>query len=321
MQTSAHLAYRVVGTKRYRLPKFSKLVATLMQPAAPRQDEHSSLHALHSLEILDSEPEAEFDALVEVASTICGVPISLITLIDRHRQWFKANVGLKGVTETPRDAAFCAHAVLSDGFMQVHDAWEDERFVGNPLVTGYPQIRFYAGAPIKLQDGSRIGTLCVIDRQPRALDDVQRTVLSRLADAAARGLERRVAVRRARRELHHAERASMTLFNHVEAVIGVTARGNIDTWNLAAQQLLGYAAEDVIGKPLQNIVPPESQPQEMLSFSALGAGKARSYQSTRLCANQAVVDVAVSFVPVMDGSGRLISATQFLRNLGVAGRG
>ena len=292
-----------------------------MQPAVLRQDEHSSLKALHSLEILDSEPEAEFDALVEVASAVCGVPISLITLTDQHRQWFKANLGLTGITEVPRDAAFCAHAVLSDGFMQVNDAWEDERFVDNPWVTGHPQIRFYAGAPIKLQDGSRIGTLCIIDRQPRSLDDVQRTVLSRLADAAARGLERRVAVRRARRELHHAERASMTLFNHVEAVIGVTARGNIDTWNLAAQQLLGYAAEEVIGKPLQNIVPPESQPQEMLSFAALGAGNARSYQSTRLRANRSVVDVAVNFVPVMDGSGQLILGTQFLRNLRIAGGG
>lgn len=288
-----------------------------MQPAALRRHEHSSLQALHSLEVLDSDPEAEFDALVEVASAICGVPISLITLIDQHRQWFKANVGLTGITETHRDAAFCAHAVLSDGFMEVHDAWLDDRFVDNPLVTDDPSIRFYAGAPIKLEDGSRIGTLCVIDRKPRALDAMQRTVLTGLATAASRGLERRAAVRRARRELHHAERASMVLFNHVEAVVGVTAGGIIDTWNLAAQDLLGYSAAEVIGKPLQQIVPPESQAQEMLSFHALGSGMARSYQSTRLCADQSVVKVAVNFVPVMEGSGKLLSATQFLRNMGI----
>ncbi|MDP9900794.1 GAF domain-containing protein [Variovorax ginsengisoli] len=287
-----------------------------MQSAVLREDEHSSLLALHSLEVLDSEPEAEFDALVHAASVICDVPISLITLIDQDRQWFKANLGLSGVTETPRDAAFCAHAVLGDDFMEVPDAKLDMRFVDNPLVISSPHIRFYAGAPIKLHSGVRVGTLCVIDREPRSrLKENQVMALRSLASAAAAGLERRAAIRRARRELHQAERASMMLFRHAEAVIGVTPAGNIESWNLAAQAMLGYCADDVIGKPLQHIVPLECVAQEMLSFSALSTGRARCYESIRLSLAQSLVQVAVTFVPVIDSAGRLISATQFLRAL------
>lgn len=139
--------------------------------AEKRDNEAATLAALHALEVLDTGPEAEFDALVRAASTICGVPISLISLIDAERQWFKANVGLPGVSETPRDVAFCAHAVLGDEIFEVPDATRDARFADNPLVAGQPAIRFYAGAPIRLTDGSRVGTLCVIDREPRVLGE------------------------------------------------------------------------------------------------------------------------------------------------------
>ena len=129
-----------------------------MQSAHRRNNEAQALAALHALEILDTAPEAEFDALVRVASLVCGVPISLVSLIDTDRQWFKANIGLPGVTQTPRDLAFCAHAVLGDELFEVQDATQDPRFLDNPLVISQPGIRFYAGAPITLEDGSRIGT-------------------------------------------------------------------------------------------------------------------------------------------------------------------
>lgn len=161
-------------------------------------NESARLAALSALEVLDTEPEAQFDALVHAASLVCGVPISLISLIDADRQWFKANVGLSGATETPRDVAFCAHAILQEGLFEVPDATLDPRFADNPLVTGQPDIRFYAGAPLTLRDGSCVGTLCVIDRRPRQLDDMQREVLCQLARAVAHGLEMRVAARRHR---------------------------------------------------------------------------------------------------------------------------
>ena len=166
-----------------------------MQSAPLPANESDRLASLHGLDVLDSGPEEEFDALIRVASIVCGVPISLISLIDSERQWFKANIGLPGVDETPRDIAFCAHAILGNDVFEVPDAAQDARFADNPLVTSAPDIRFYAGAPIVLGDGSRVGTLCVIDRQPRQLDATQRAIVSSLALAAAQALQGRRAIR------------------------------------------------------------------------------------------------------------------------------
>ena len=181
-----------------------------MQIAELPATELARLAALQALDVLDSGPEEEFDALIKVASLVCGVPISLISLVDTERQWFKANLGLPGVSETPRDIAFCAHAILDDDLFEVPDATRDVRFADNPLVTDAPDIRFYAGAPIVLGDGSRIGTLCVIDRQPRQLTATQREIVSNLAMAAAHALEGRRAIRAAQRnaaELAASERS------------------------------------------------------------------------------------------------------------------
>ena len=154
-------------------------------------DELERLRALQRLDVLDSAPEREFDALVATAALVCGVPISLISLIDDDRQWFKANVGLPGVTETPRDVAFCAHAILDDGIFEVPDALADPRFSDNPLVAQAPDIRFYAGATLRLSDGAHVGTLCVIDRVPRRLSTQQREALRLLSIAAVQALESR----------------------------------------------------------------------------------------------------------------------------------
>jgi PAS domain S-box-containing protein len=170
-----------------------------MQPAEDRRNEAATLEALRSLEVLDTAHEAEFNALVQAASLACGAPISLISLVDADRQWFKANLGLPEVSETPREVSFCAHAVLGDGLFVVPDSSLDPRFADNPLVTGDPNIRFYAGAPIVVSGGHRIGTLCVIDRLPRELDASQRAILQRLALAAGNALEGRRSTRELRR--------------------------------------------------------------------------------------------------------------------------
>ena len=146
---------------------------------------------LRQLQVLDTPAEPLFDALTRTAGLITDAPIVLVTLVDADRQWFKSNIGLGGTSETPRDIAFCAHAILESNLMEVSDARKDVRFAQNPLVTGQPGIRFYAGAPITLSDGLRVGTLCVIDRYPRSLDTVQRKALSALAEVAAHALEQR----------------------------------------------------------------------------------------------------------------------------------
>jgi GAF domain-containing protein len=189
-----------------------------MQAAALPAREAERLAALRRLDVLDTPAEAEFDALVQAASLVCQSPISLISLVDADRQWFKARRGLDAA-ETPRDLAFCAHAIHGDELFVVADATRDPRFHDNPLVTGAPDIRFYAGAPLTLQDGSRVGTLCVIDRVPRELSDSQREILRHLARAAAHVLEgrralqveRRLAEERARAEAESASSRTSSL--------------------------------------------------------------------------------------------------------------
>lgn len=172
--------------------------------------EQARLQALDSLRVLDTPPESPLDDLTRLAAAICGTPIALISLVDAHRQWFKSRVGLT-VSETPREVAFCAHAIREDGVFLVEDATADPRFASNPLVTGEPHVRFYAGAPLKTSDGHAIGTLCVIDRVPRGLAPQQREALRILGRQAILHLELRRAVAERDRALADREKAEDVL--------------------------------------------------------------------------------------------------------------
>jgi two-component sensor histidine kinase len=152
--------------------------------------EEFRLAALRRYGILDTPREAEFDEVVEVASAICGTPISVINLIDHGRQWFKAEVGL-GVRETPIDSSICAHAILQPGLFIIPDTTLDRRFIDNPLVTGEPHLRFYAGALLETPEGFPLGTVCVLDYKPRELDDTQKAFLRLMANQVMKLLELR----------------------------------------------------------------------------------------------------------------------------------
>ncbi|WP_123069864.1 GAF domain-containing protein [Massilia aurea] len=160
-----------------------------MHIAAKPDNEASRLAALYELLILDTPPEERFDKIAQFAASEFDMPIVLITLLDVERQWFKARVGTD-VCETGRDLSFCSHAILSDATMVVEDALQDPRFADNPLVTGAPHIRFYAGAPLALPSGLRLGTLCLIDRRPRTLDALDLGILGTLRDLAVMELAR-----------------------------------------------------------------------------------------------------------------------------------
>lgn len=158
-----------------------------MTPAPLPPDEPERLRALRALMLLDTTPEERFDRVVAFAAQEFGCPIALVSLVDEHRQWFKARIGLP-VCETARDISFCAHAILDDGLFVVPDAAADPRFADNPLVTGEPHIRFYAGAPLCLPSGHRVGTLCLIDTRPRQLDATEQAILASLRDLVAQEL-------------------------------------------------------------------------------------------------------------------------------------
>jgi signal transduction histidine kinase len=207
------------------------------------RDEAARLASLRELLILDSEPESEFDNLVRAAALVCDTPISLVSLVDSDRQWFKARFGLEGVQETARDLAFCAHTIQQPTTLEVSDATQDARFRDNALVTQAPGIRFYAGVPLELSSGFRVGTLCVIDRRPRELTAKQREILEHLAKAAALALERRRDSRQLAAATRQLEEVSAQLRdqsgrkNHFLAALGHEMRGPLSAMRTAMEIL------------------------------------------------------------------------------------
>ncbi|MCL4819510.1 MAG: GAF domain-containing protein [Vicinamibacteria bacterium] len=157
-------------------------------PLHPREARRLELLRLHR--ILDTGPDPVLDELTQLAAEICGTPVSLISLVDEDRQWFKSRHGLS-VAQTSRDVAFCAHAILGERVFTVEDATRDPRFDRNPLVLEEPRLRFYAGFPLAVEEGLPLGTLCVIDREPRQLSDGQQRALERLGRVAAELLKMR----------------------------------------------------------------------------------------------------------------------------------
>ena len=153
-------------------------------------DEEQRLRDLQRHGVLDSSPDPHFDRIVQLASEVLDMPIALVSLVDRDRQWFLARHGLEA-TQAPRDQAFCAHAIAADQVLVVPDALRDERFQSNPLVLQAPHVRFYAGAPLQSAEGHNLGTLCVIDQKPRQLAPEQQEMLRLMADLVVRELELR----------------------------------------------------------------------------------------------------------------------------------
>lgn len=224
-------------------------------------NEQKRLVALKRYNILDTPPKLEFDDFTQLASLICQTPISLISLVDEARQWFKSRVGIE-VCETHRSLSFCQHAIQGAELMEIPDAHLDERFSANPLVTGEPYIRFYAGAPLTTPDGHRIGTLCVIDQTPRQLTGMQRDGLVRLARHIMRQLESRmdhsklIQSSEALRESY--QRTEQIIDSALDAVVTMDLDGLIISWNPQAEVIFGWSASEVIGKKMSQVIIPPS---------------------------------------------------------------
>lgn len=229
-------------------------------------DEFHRLRSLHSYQILDTDSEADFDQLTWLAAHICKTPIAVLTLVDEARQWFKSIHGLN-VRETPREIAFCHHAIQYVTPFVVEDATKDVRFASNPLVTGEPWIRFYLGIPLISSDGFAIGTLAVIDRVPRTPDEETVKALCLLAHQAMRNLN-------ARREFLVSEQAA---HNRVKDIISAAATGiavsTLDGKYLLSNpyycDLFGYSSEEMSHTTLADIVLPEDYPKMQDRLKAL----------------------------------------------------
>ena len=220
-----------------------------MAAALPPPNQLQRVAALRSYGILDTPPEAAFDDLTRIASVVCGVPIAVVNLIDESRQWFKSEIGL-GVRETPLDSSFCAHAILQPGLFVVPDTLKDPRFACNPLVEGDPRLRFYAGALLQSPEGHALGTVCVLDYQPRDLKDDQKSVLLSLARQAMAQLELRRALMVAERTNDYRSRlmavAGHDLKQPLQVVTMVLDRVDQEIANPKTRERLDLARASVV---------------------------------------------------------------------------
>ena len=285
-------------------------------------DEDARLRALRDCDVLDTPAEEDFDEITRLAAHICGVPIAAVSLIDAERQWFKSIVGLP-LTETPRDMAFCAHTILQPGVMTVHDAQADARFADNPLVTGDPGIRFYAGAPLITEDGHALGSLCVIDRTPRHLTADQQEAMRLLARLVMSHLEK--ARRAAEREQAEAERREteaerLRLAAIIEtcddAIYSMTREGCITSWNRGAERLYGYEAAEMIGQRVALLIPPELRAELEDALAAVGRGEALApLETMRLTKTGTRLDVSLRASPLVDAQGRVVGVSMIARDI------
>lgn len=317
-------------------------------PASIPADEAHRLEVLRSYRVLDTEPEATFDRISRTATRLFDVPIALVSLIDTNRQWFKSCVGLAG-SETSRDDAFCAHAILRDEVMVIEDARSDPRFASNPLVVGDPYIRFYAGAPLRARDGASLGTLCVIDRSPRggfslderrsletlaalvvdllelrldALDlqnEVERRTRleSELEAERSRTLDEiRAKERLAESRAEAAGRLAAIVESSRDAIIGKTLEGRITSWNPAAEELYGYSPPEAVGRPIEMLVPPEraGEVSDILSRIRRGIVVA-NFETERVSKDGRRLQVSISVSPVKGPTGEITGAATIARDI------
>jgi PAS domain S-box-containing protein len=251
----------------------------MLPPKIP-ENEADRLQALLACEVLDTPDEERFDRLTRVAKNLFNVDITLVSLVDSARQWFKSKQGLDA-NETPRDISFCGHAILNKDIFLIENAIEDERFADNPLVTGPPNIRFYAGAPLANSEGYRLGTLCIIDSKPRKFSADDARNLRDLADCIERELvwmelkSQSEMLYKAQREK---EQAANLLTQVIEAsseyaIVATDEEGIISTFNLGAEKMLGYSRDEVIQAHTPELFHLESELSERSASIATKLGK------------------------------------------------
>nr|WP_314543984.1 GAF domain-containing protein [uncultured Massilia sp.] len=236
-------------------------------PGTPTNPEEvQRLQVLQDLKLLDTPAEERFDRITRIATRLFDAPIALVSLVDADRQWFKSCIGLD-VSQTDRSVSFCAHAIQQDDVFVVEDATEDPRFADNPLVTGDVGLRFYAGFPLASQDGSRLGTLCVLDRKPRRFGAADRALLRDLGCVAANELTS-VELNWALQRQRDSEAGMRALLEHIpEGVLMLDVGGTILWVNPAAERIFGTAAAGLVERLGQTLL--ADDPQQLLANSGI----------------------------------------------------
>ncbi|MBU1820112.1 MAG: PAS domain S-box protein, partial [Bacteroidetes bacterium] len=229
------------------------------------ENEEERLKALKNYNILDTLPEEEFERLTKLVSMVCGTPISLITLLDEERQWFKSNVGLD-VSQTPRTDSFCQYTIMGESLLEVKDTLEDERFVNNPLVTGPPKMRYYAGFPLIDPDGYALGALCIIDREPNELDANQQEVMALLA----REVVSQIVARKEKTLLKNYEKLFLESLDLI-TVAGID--GYFRKINPAFHKTLGWSDREILKMPFYSFIHPDDVAPTMNAVRALTRGE------------------------------------------------
>ncbi|MDP1940782.1 MAG: PAS domain S-box protein, partial [Gallionella sp.] len=286
----------------------------MLEPATPF-DEASRLATLRGLEILDTPPEERFDRLTRLAQYIFGVPVALVSLVDSNRQWFKSCQGLD-VSETPRSISFCGHAILDDQVFIVPDTLLDPRFADNPLVTSAPHIRFYAGHPLKAKNGSRLGTLCVIDSRPHHLSPIERDCLRDLAQCVSDELERDVRQAYLTEQALIQARYGSIIASSDDAIMSKSLDGIITSWNPAAERLFGYTEQEAIGQPMLMLFPEERADEEASILARIRNGeRIHHFETTRIRKDGSKIDVSVSISPLLNNKGEVIGASKIVRDI------
>ncbi len=257
-------------------------------------NEKDRLKALESYAIMDTLSENEYDSITKLAAYICNTPISLVSLLDDDRQWFKSSVGIDA-TETPKEISFCQYAIQGEEVYEVQNAQLDNIFVDNPLVTGSPDIRFYAGAPLTNKEGYNLGTLCVIDTIPRMLTDLQKNALKLLANQVINLME----LRRKNIELKNTQKEFQ---NFIELSKDLVCIANVDGCfhkvNPAFTTVLGYPKEELEGVPFINFVHPEDLDKTYVEVEKLSQGeKTISFENRYRCKNGDYVSLSWNSSP------------------------
>ncbi len=273
-------------------------------------NEIARLNALRQYDILDTLPEEAFDDLTRLVAQICQTPTAAISFVDSDRQWFKSKVGLVA-SETPRDAAFCAHTILENNLLIIQDTYQDERFVDNPLVTGTPKIRFYAGVPLVTPDNYALGSLCAIDYVPRFLSLQQQEALKILARQVITQLELRRNLAAFKQVIHQCQQTEQALRENKKRyrrlvelspeTIAVHSEGKFVFINNTGAKLLGAAhPEEIIGKPILNFVHPNYQEivQTRIRQVQEEGTRAEIIEQKLVRLDGEVIDVEVTGIPV-----------------------